>query len=312
MSVYQDLKALRISCIMAGLIFRKNFSVKGYKRHMHASHAYSFILIIFLTTNVLRWLTMFDGSEAFGSILFIKITCCVWSLQTLSHYMAWFISSESYGRLPIFFIEWEKIRQNSSRLIHSLERQTNVCTVILWILIVANCGFCTYLIFVTDLLNALLTPWNKDFKYVIVIQLVNLIEQSYLTFVWFSTSVFMFLICKTLAFEFREVTRDIEGLTCGTNSESVQTLEGLRRQHQNLCNLVEKADRFLSMQVAISLSGSLIIMCLVLYTLFFDEHLNNKGTGMIKLFWVCAALTKVIIDCISGAILNDGVSTNTL
>ena len=311
-SVSQALNALCISCLVGGLIFRKNFAVKGCKRYVHASHVYSFILILFFTTNVLRWLTMFDDNEAFGSILFIKISFCVWSLETLGHYIACFIANASYDRLPIFFIEWEKIKQNCDRRMNSIKRQTNVCTAILWILVVANSGFCAYLNFATNLQDGLLTPWDRECKYVIVIQLINLIQQSYLSFAWFATSVFMFLICKTLAFEFKEVTHDIENLTLGDISEGVDTLAGLRRQHQNLCNLVEKADRMLSMQVAISLSGSLVITCLVLYTLVFDDHSNKSGTGMIKVFWVCAALAKVIIDCISGAILNDGVSSYTL
>ena len=311
--VHQALKSLSISCIMCGLIFRKNFAAKGYKRHMHPSHIYSLILILFLTTNVFRWLTMFHGNEAFGSILFIKITYCAWSLETLAHHMACFIANESHSRLPMFFDEWEKIRQHCAQSMNAIKRQTNVGTAVLWILVLANTGFCAYLIFVTDLQDVLLTPWNRESKFVVVIQMVNLIQQFYLTFVWFATSIFMFLICNTLAFEFKEVRQGIERMTCGKAAECVDNLEGLRRQHQNLCNLVEKADRMFSMQIAISLSGSLVISCLVLYTLIYDDHSNTNGTGMIviKVFWVCTALAKVIIDCISGAILNDAVSSYT-
>ena len=102
-TTYQIIRALDISCRIGGLIFQKNFAAKGCKRHLHASLVYSFILLLFLTTNIFPWLTMFHGNEVFGSILFIEITYCVWSLQTLGHFMACYIGNESYERVPVFF-----------------------------------------------------------------------------------------------------------------------------------------------------------------------------------------------------------------
>ena len=203
-----------------------------------------------------------------------------------------------------FFIEWERIRQTSIRWPNSTKRLTNVCTAILWILITANAGFSAYLIFVTNLEDAVLTPWDREFKYFIVI----------LSFAWVATSVFMFVISRALASEFTEVTHGIETLAArGEGFECMGTLEGLRRQHQNICNLVEKADRIRSSQVAISFSGSLVITCLLLYSLVYDDHSNSNGTWMvvIKVFWICIALAKVIIDCISGAMLNDAKGSYT-
>ena len=312
-SVYQALQHLLLICDAGGLIFKKNFAVMGIKRHLSATHIYSCILLIFHITNILRWLTMFDGKETFGTFLFLKICYCVWSLECVGHYVASFIACESY-RLPKFFTEWEKIRPNCSQSLNVIKSFSIVCAVILSIISLANSAFTTYLIFWTTYADVILTPWNREYKYVVVIQLINVVQCIYLSFAWFGPSVLMFIICKILGCEFKQINSRIKDLSRMEPSSCVEKLEGLRRHHQNLCNLVANADDIFSMQIAISFTGSLVIACLMIQIIIYNDDPTLSGSLIIAIkgFWVCSCLLKVVADCVSAAILSDGVSFRSL
>ena len=308
-SVYQALQPLLFACTVGGLIFKKNFAVTGIKRHLSATHVYCCILLVFHITDILRWFTMFSGNETFGAFLFIKISYSVWAVECVGHYVASFIACESYHRLPEFFMEWEKTRAECSRSVKSIKKLTISCAFILSILVFANSVFSTYLTFWTNFQDLILTPWNKEYKFVVVVQIINVVHTMYLSFAWFGPSVLMFMICKILADEFKKINNRIKDLSRAEPSR-YETLEGIRRQHQNLCNLVANADDIFSMQIAISFTCSLVITCLMIYLVVYNDDSTLKGAMFvgIKGFWVCGALSKVLVDCVSGAILNDGVS----
>ena len=65
--VYKALSSLLLSLLFGGLIFKNEFSKTGIKRHLTASRIYSFIVLIFLSFNTFRWLTMFQNNDKFGS-----------------------------------------------------------------------------------------------------------------------------------------------------------------------------------------------------------------------------------------------------
>ena len=310
MSVYQSLKSLLFTCALGGLLFKKNFAASGIKKHLSVTHVYSCVLLIVHITNFLRWLTMFDGDEKFGIFLFIKVSYCVWCLECVGHFVASFLACECYHRLPEFFTEWEKIRPNCSRSLNSIKRLTTVCTVILCILVFANSAFSTYLTFGTTLQDVILTPWNREQRDVVVIQFMNMIHCIYLSFAWFGPSVLMFVICKILAYEFKKINNRVKDLSRLELPSCAEKIGVLRGHHQDLCNLVANADDIFSMQIAISFIGSLIIACLMMYIIVYDDDPTSSVSliVIIKGFWVCVSLARIMSDCVSGAILNEAVS----
>ena len=307
--IYRALHSLHISMLLSGLVFAKDFSKRGTKRHLTASHVYSFVVLLFLTINTLRWLSMFRRDEQFGIALFMKIVVCVWCWESLAHYMAFFLACESYNRLPEFFVEWEKIRMSCSRSVASITRLSNICTAVMWIIITCNVGFCAYLIFFTDAQNAALTPWDENVRYAFLIRIVNLILQVYFSVVWVASSVFMFTICKILAFEFNKVSCTIKKLSSTDPARLIKDFEAIRQKHQKLCNLVENADDIFSMHIAYSFSGSMLLACLMIYIVIYDGSSLEGGDLMffIQCFWAVVPIVKVVVDCVSGAIVNGAV-----
>ena len=307
--VYKALKPLLDACTVGGLVFTKNFAVTGIKRHLNASQVYSLLLLTCFVTNVVRFFTVFDGKETFGVMLFLKMTHCVWFLETLGHYAASVISCLYYKRLPEYFVEWEKIRPDCALTLNAIKRQANICAAILGSFLFINSTLSTYLTFWTNVRDAYLAPWNREVKYVIVLQITNSIQSFYCSLSWFGPSALMFVICKILAYEFRAIQHRIKRLSQDRTDSCEDTLERLRRHHQNLCNLVANADDIFSMQIAISLSSSLAIACFLQYIIVYDDGPQSTEPLVVftKGFWVCLCFTKVILDCVSGTSLNTAV-----
>ena len=308
--LYRRLKFLFLSYKIGGLAFKKDFRVTGLKRHLYGSHVYSFLILLFLIFNVFRLFTVYHANEVLGISLLFKIAQCTWGLEVLGHYIACLATWESYNRLPGFFVDWNKMQQNTSKTLNSMKRVTRVCVVVLWIYVCADLVCCVYLLFWTD--NFVLTPWDKTTENVVFIQMMSSICHFYFTLAWLGPSMLMFIICRIIASMFREVTNEITILSEEEFVNVVDKFEGLRRRHQKVCKLVTRADDIFSMHIAMSLSGSVIIACLVMYIIAYDDtpQASQLLVIIVKLFWLSSVLGKIIIDCVSGAIINDAVSSH--
>ena len=306
-AVYKALSSLRLSLLFGGLIFKKKYSKTGIKRYLTASRLYTFIILIFLVFNAFRWLTMFQGNDKFGSNLFMKIALCVFCMQSVSHLVSFAIASET-GRLSDFFLEWEHVRANCSRTLAYITLLSNRCTAILWTLVFCHVGVCTYLIYFTDLQNMQLAPWDEDFEYASVVRIITLIFQVYLATSWTGASALMFVICMTLAREFNKISLIIKK-SSPEPMRSAINFGTIRQNHQKLCNLVMKADNLLSMQIACSLSGCMLVSCLLLYYTIYEDSVYGDDYIVLatKIFWIVANIGRVIFDCVSGAVLNGAV-----
>ena len=310
-TLYNELRSLLFSCSLGGLIFKKDFNATGIKKYLHVTHVYSIIILIFMAINVLRWFTMFRGDEAFGSTLFFHLLECIWGLESIGHYLACFIACESYNRLPEFFVEWDKLPNNTNPNLTSMKKLANFFTTLLGIFICIHLAVNTYLLFWTDVYEYFITPWDRDFQYALVIEIIGLIFHGYITFAWFVPSILMFVICRAIACRFNLVTREVIMLSQVEFVTIEDRFEGIRRRHQQLCNIVARADNIFSMHIAISLPSSVIIACFLMYNIAYDGSLSSNKTLsiVIEFYWLGSVLSKLIFDCISGAILNDAVSS---
>ena len=313
-SVYKALISLRISLLLGGLIFKKEFSKTGIKRHLTLSRVYSFVVLIFISFNTLRWTTMFQSNDKFGAHLLMKILILIFCLQSLTHFITFTIASEFYERLPDFFLKWENIRSKCSQTLISLSLLSNRSSGIIWIIALSQAGICTYLTFFTDSLDMELVPWDENFEYALLIRIINVIQNFYLIISWACSSALIFIISIALAREFNQISRSIKKFSSAERVELGANFEGIRQHHQRLCNLVVHADDILSMQIACGLSGCMFTSCLMIYfTIYDDTVYANWGLALaMKIFWIVAPLGKVIVDCVSGAILNGAVSIQDL
>ena len=81
-------------------------------------------------------------------------------------------------------------------------------------------------------------------------------------------------------------------------------------QISNQCNIVKNDDDIFSMQIAYSFTGSILVAWLMIYIVIYDGFTFERGALIffMQCFWaVAAAIVKVAVDCVSGAIVDGTV-----
>ena len=304
--MYQAIKPLLVSCFVAGLLSCKRLNKKGFRKFLTITSIYSTLVLIILIAQAIRCLTIFEKTEQFGSMLFFKVVYIAWTMEALGHFVGFYVASCVHDRLRKFFTEWEKIREVCPESRASTIKLASICTAIVWILVMFFVGFNAYLANCTDSLSILLTPLNKEHPYATVVIVLNLIAKFYLNFAWITPSALMFLFCKALTTEFNQINQTIKDHSKKGPIILIRELEGIRQQHNKLCALVGYADNLFSMQIAGSFVGSVFMTCVILYILMMGD--SDTVLTTTHALYLLTAVMKMLIDCISGAMVNEAVS----
>ena len=266
------------------------------------------MILIILTVYAIRCFSMFDKTDQFGAFLFTKIACVVWILEALGHFVGFQVASCAYERLPKFFIEWNKIRKDCHESHASKIKMTKICATVVCIILTFFVGFKSYLLIRTNSLSMLLTQLNKESPCATVVIVLNLITEFNLNFAWIAPSALMFLFCQILAIEFNRLKQTIKILARKGHLILFREFEGIRQHHDKLCILVGYADNLFSMQIAGSFAGSVFMTCLISYILIMDDP--STVLTVTEAVHLVTAVMKVLIDCISGAMINEAVSVH--
>ena len=305
-SLFKAMKPLLVSCFIAGLLSRKRLNKAGCRKYLTFTCIYSTLVLIILTAHGIRCFTMFEKREQFGSVLFFKLVYLVWTMEALGHYVGFYVGSCVHDRLPKFFMEWEKLRKDCAEYPASITNLTNICTVVVGILVIFSVGFNSYLAICTHTFTVLLTSFNLEQPYATVMVVLNMIAECYLNFAWIAQSALMLVFCKTLANEFHQIKRTINDQNKKGNITLMRDLEHVRQHHNALCSLVGYADHLFSIQIAGSFTGSVLMTCMLSYILM----LGDSGTVLTAThaLYLLTAVMKMVTDCISGAMVNEAVS----
>ena len=304
---FKILESLLLTLTFIGNVGWKDYSKTGCWIHITRSSVYAIVVIIFLSTNVIRWCFIFNGNDQFGVELIFKLIFVIWGFETLGHSIGFFVASVSYKRLPELLFEWDKVRSQCGQNIGSLKKQTDICTAVAWLLACLNIAFCTYPTFAYNLQEHVMYPvsMEDDHYKVLVMKIVNLVVESYLIFAWVTPSALLFVVTNALTWEFNYTTQQIRELCQKSGKFS---LGRIRAHHQKLCNLVDQADDIFSMQIATTFLGSLTLICSILYALINGDDVSIMER-LIQVYWLTTAALKIFTDCVSGARLNNAVST---
>ena len=300
---YKIIQSLMFSFTLMWFIGWRDFSKAGFWVHVTKSTVYGFVVLLFLSSDVIRWCLIVHAEDQFNIQLIYKLIAVTGSLETLSHAIGFFIASLSYERLPEFLFEWDNLQNTAS-----LKKETNICTGVMWLLACLNAAFCGYLIFNFHLSGDILFPIMPDDEpsKVLVVKIINLVAQIYLLLAWIAPSALLFTITNSLAWEFNHNTGKFRELR--NNFISItENLDSIMKHHERLCNLVNHADDIFSMQIAATFLGSLMLICLILYIIIRGEDVSTF-VRCIHIYWLTTAVSKILIDCISGARLNQAVS----
>ena len=309
--VFKAMKSLLVSCYVAGLLSNKGIDQKGFRKYIIITYVYSTMMLIALTPYAISCLSVFNKTDEFDSLFSFKLAYVVTTIEAMGRFIGFYVASSTYERLPKFFIEWEKIRRVCPKSHALIIKLTTICTTVVWIFVLSSLGFSAYLAICTDSLAIRLAPLInvKEHPYEAVVIIANLILEFYLNFAWIAPSALMFLFCKILAMEFDHVKKTVKDLGRNGHLTLFRNMEGARKHHDKLCILVVYADNLFSVQIAVSFAGSVVTTCLILY-IFIVDTISGIIFTLTQCVFLMAAVIKVLIDCISGAMINGAVGIN--
>ena len=309
-SLFKAMKPLLVSCFVAGLLSRKRLNKTGFRKYLTFTCIYSTLVLIILTAQGIRSLTMFERTDEFGSVLFFKLVYVAWTMEALGHFAGFYVATFIHDRLPKFFLEWEKFRKDCAGYPASITNLTKTCTAVVWILVIFFVGFNSYLAICTQTFTVLLTSFNLEQPYATVMVVLNMVAECYLNFAWMAQSALMFVFCKTLANGFHQIKQRINDQNLKGHITLNRDLELVRQHHNALCSLVGYADNLFSMQIAGSFAGSVLMTCMISYILM----MGDSGTvlTLTHALYLLTAVVKMVTDCISGAMVNEAVSHRSL
>ena len=309
--VFNALKPLMLTCYATGILFHVDFSRDGIRKYFTPTHLYSVLIMTFLAANVARHLMTFDSNETFDIGFVMKLALNVFNVECFAHFVCFYVASCSYKRLPEFFIEWEKIQSLFSIPLTSIHHQAYIYTAILgMILIVVNGGNGYISWGNAGLQDMMIVPMEVDDPHITIMKVVNLVFCAYQTLAWLTPSIFMHMVAKILSQEFDNITKQLKEIRDSGVIKAQEILESTRRHHQRLCKLVGHADDIFSMQIAVTFCGSFAMVCLGMYICIYSTPAGTSRTLVLIMwsFWLVMGLARILLDCVSGAMLNAAVS----
>ena len=162
---YRILQSLMFTFTLIGNMGWKDFHKTGCWVHLTMSTVYGTVVLIFLSTNVIRWCLIFNRDDQFGVPFIIELATVTWGLEAVFHSIVFFIASRSYKRLPEFLFKWDELRCHCVQSTASLKKQTDICTAVIWLLASLYTAFNIYLIFYTREPDVILYPLTTDDVY---------------------------------------------------------------------------------------------------------------------------------------------------
>ena len=302
------LKSMVMSLSIACLFF------KIEKRHVNipchrtikrnSCFIYSTIVLILVILTVGKHIASDFEKDLTGSL-----KSFVWDLQSLSHFIAFYAASASNTH-SLFLDRWQSYHNKYNATAGSIYRKSNICASVVWLLTIA-CAVVNGIMTYDDYVELFRDHKIYDGLFPRTAAVVNMILNAYTIFAWMTSSAYLILICNILANEYRQMNTEMQQLYNDDLGAFYKSIAGFRKRHSELSNVVRKADDVFSFHLGLSIVASVILSCLGLYILVWDEKIfSSQSLVGISFLWLLLCLCKMTLDCIAGIHLNNAVSIN--
>ena len=333
--VFKAMKPLMIALTVCGMYFSREYGPvtecakkvedrkagkiclkkKKTRKKIFPSQIYCGILFVILFVNFARLLSMFSyGSLAFGADLFFKFCVVTWHAVLIFNMISLLRASYRYESFPKFFIEYENLLEITGWKCVETERKV---AIILTILSVIVCTIGTSLFFIAIFLDPylvapMLAPLQPSDPESIITEIILLVLSPFLNVVWILPVAvdFMFCYCLYRLFAAWGVDFNAKVASCQMNNEEFRKQ---REIHQRICHLVSDADDFLSLYKAMNFLCNIGIILFILYSLIYaPEDVGDMATYVgVNMVWMTFTFFILIMNCISGAMVNNVVRKET-
>ena len=260
--------------------------------------------------NVIRLMFLFQHDNTFGPILFGKVTFIGWSLFcaiTCSCLMRISLNSDCLHR---FFLQLEHLCYTFETTDRTgLTRKSAAkFTAIGWSLMILNITYCSFGLHATSIWENAMYPFSLTSPYYKQMTVVYIVIHFYMSSAWGLSAVLTFIICKIMYHQIEAFNDAVKDVTCGRKSLA-DNIQRLRSWHQQICYIVDTADNMLCAKLGAGFVLYIMISCVVLYNLFWDDKVSESIISLITgITWLCLSIAHMALFAIGGGVVNAAVS----
>ena len=258
---------------------------------------------------LIRTLFSFTLEDQFGSELFMKVISTAFGIFTSLNVTTLYIACYRSDWLPELFLYWDGLHSSSKKncVQYVRKRVLGLC-VFSWVIILSYTSYSTYLSVSNDIMDIRFLPFTSDMPHFKDVKLAFII----LDFIQYSAWLFpVILTCGTCVFLFKVFSMVNTNLLTILGDVDILAVDmpSIRLRHQNVCKLVEKADKFLCLHMAASFVDNILTICLMLYVLAFDQRFKLDPLVLVVCInWTIMSIVYLGIGCVGGAMVNSQVN----
>ena len=272
---------------------------------------YCLAVTTMLGLNTCRMFSMFNSSDGFHSVTIQKCVLMLWFIYSFLNAAACFRASCVNGCLPEFFLQLYKLHTDiSPKEFHNSRRTVVGITYVTWVVAVINISYVAYCLFSTNILDFVLTPFDKNWHYIMVIKVFAIIAHSYSICAWIFSISLNVIICIVLKQEFSKSNKQFENLIRkGGDSSFSEKFNSYYDRHQAVHQILRHAEDTLSFMNAVLFVSNICLGCMILYNLIsYPALLSNTMAFQMHLMWLLSSLFLLGVACLGGSVVNNVVS----
>jgi len=290
------------------------------------SVVYSIFLLVIMWIHAVRVWTMFYSQDKLLAVILLKAVMASWTVQCTVQQTVYFFACRT-GKLDRVL---QSIRLNTNERFR-VRRLAVRITAVTWLFVLTYLAFFVYGTFFTGGSNdnwlapsdpsLAVSNWLAPFGFYlyaydkttvrIVFTILSLPVLSAYCFPVAMTFAMSIIFSTKFCNVIHKLRRAVKSTnTSGGNGISDNDIEDIRRQHQTLCRLVKRANRFLKYYHVSALLGSLVMTIILLYIIIFCLWITGYNKVVIftvTLFFI-GALIVLSLTAGGGIIVNHYVS----
>lgn len=272
---------------------------------------YAVAVLTMLWINGIRLLTIFTSNDTMLPIILNKGMMVLWTVMCSVQQTAYFAASRS-GNLDRVLGDFRLKRPECKAYIRRLVAKF---VVVSWTVALANEAFFVYLTYFSGGYNdMLLTPFGTHIPVADLspFRAIFIVLSVYLNPAWIFPVAMTFLLSISFAFQFRRILDRLRRAMTDAGDMGIadDELEDIRREHQTVCRLLKRADRFLTFHHMAALFGPLVIVIIILYIILFHRWMLNNSPILFAItsFWLISSAIQLSVTAAGGVMVNHYVS----
>ena len=291
-----------------GLFFTRRYKCESEQENgkggVTPSQVFSTCLLVLHWGNLLRSLTAIDGNETFNQNTFFKFIFISVQLMVVTNATCMYVGCHNISMIPQLFVSWSSVKSvTQHNYVTDVRRKLLIFCIAFIISWMGVCSMFAWQLLTTSYFDIKFVPLKQGDRFFFLFKLFLMIFDFYTYSVWYFTLILFCIFCALLSNEFEGVNNELANVIDDTPLLE-QRLGSIRQRHVKACDLVDKADSFLSPFVAVTFVASIANLCLVDYILLVGNYLDSPYVIICGIIWAVMSCMYLALPCIFAAYLN--------